>query len=544
MVRRRETDCLPTLTAADAVTASTPAPAPTPASAVGVPAWAKRLFYPSLSDLFFLFFTAWMFLVSPAGWQRLLLDADTALHLRIGQYILATGGVPHQDLFSFSKPGEPWYAFEWLSETIYASVYSLAGFKGIALLAGMLIALYITMLLKYTLWKGANGAIALMLILVTASATSIHFYARPHLFTLLFLAAAIWVMDINRRNGGWLIWTLPPLTTLWANLHAGFFVFFALLGLRAAGCAAEAWLWPELRRERRREAIQLIGVGAACVLASLINPYGIHLHQHILETLSSTWIKENVSEFKSPSFRQEELFDFMFLLFAGLASLTSLLRKRSLVEPLWILFLGYSALVSVRHVTIFALVAAPVIAVELSEWWVSVSAGKSRTSLLGIFGDMSGQLTSILAGTSIFIPLVVVGLALTPGLHWPTEFPEGGGLPIKMIELHSDLLANGRVFASDQIADYLIFRNYPRQKVFFDSRHNYYGEKIGNAYFSLNNGGREWRALLDEFHFDVALLGADAPLAALLQTSGDWRVVEDDDKFVLFERLSGRAKRD
>src|SRR5580693_7345545 len=93
--------------------------------------WVKRLLSPSLSDLFFLFFTAWMFLVSPAGWQRLLLDADTALHLRIGQYILSTGSVPHHDLFSFSKPGETWYAFEWLSETIYASVYGFAGLKGV-----------------------------------------------------------------------------------------------------------------------------------------------------------------------------------------------------------------------------------------------------------------------------------------------------------------------------------------------------------------------------------------------------------------------------
>jgi len=477
-----------------------------------------------------------MFLVSPAGWERLLLDADTALHLRIGQYILSTGSVPRQDLFSFSKPAEVWYAFEWLSETAYASVFKLLGFKGVALLAGVLIALYITVLLKYTLWKGANGVIALVVILVTATATSIHYYARPHLFTLVFLAAAIWVMDFNRRNGGRLIWALAPLTVVWANLHAGFFVFFALLGLRAVGCGAEAWLWPQQRRERRQEALQLIGVGAACALASLINPYGIHLHTHILETLGSSWIKDNVSEFKSPVFRHEEMFDFMALLFAGLASVTSLLRKRRLVEPLWILFLAYCALVSVRHVTIFALVAAPIIAMELSGWWAGVAAGKSRASLVGILDDVTGPLTAKLPGTSLFIPLAIAGLALAPGLHWPTAFPESGGLPVKLIEPHLDLLANSRVFTSDQIADYLIFRNSPRQRVFFDSRHNYYGEKIGNAYFSLNNGGQQWRGLLDEFHFNVVLVAADAPLASLLQTSGDWRVIQGDGTFILFER--------
>jgi hypothetical protein len=80
--------------------------------------------------------------------------------------------------------------------------------------------------------------------------------------------------------------------------------------------------------------------------------------------------------------------------------------------------------------------------------------------------------------------------------------------------------------------------------VFFDSRHNYYGEKLGNAYFSLAEGKREWRSVLDEYRFNIALVGADAPLAALLKTTGNWRVVEDDDKFVLFERVSEQAERD
>src|SRR5262245_1071162 len=109
----------------------------------------KRL-VPSLSDLFFLLLVTWLFLASPLGWDRLLLDADTALHTRIGQYILETHSVPKQDLFSYSKPGEAWYAFEWLSEVAYAAAFQWSSFKGLAFLGGMLIALYITVLLKYS----------------------------------------------------------------------------------------------------------------------------------------------------------------------------------------------------------------------------------------------------------------------------------------------------------------------------------------------------------------------------------------------------------
>ena len=334
-----------------------------------------RRFAPLFSDLFFVFITVWMFMTSPAGWKRLLLDADTTLHIRIGQQILATGTVPHEDLFAFSKVAQPWYAFEWLSETLYALAFQVASYKGVALLAGVLIALYVTLLLKYTVWKGANGLIALVLMLLAATGTSIHFHARPHLLTLVLLTASIWILEYNRRNGGKLIWVLVPITVLWANLHGGFFMFFVLLGLRVVACGAEAWLWPEERAVRRGEALQLLMVSAACVVASLANPYGFKLHEHIFETLRSTWIIENVSEFKSPTFRSEEMYDIMVLLFAGLASISSLVRKKNLVDPLWILFLAYCSLTSVRHATIFMLVATPIIAVELSEWW-ALSSGK------------------------------------------------------------------------------------------------------------------------------------------------------------------------
>jgi hypothetical protein len=490
---------------------------------------------PSFSDVFFLIFTAWMFLISPVGWQALLLDADTALHTRIGQYILSTGSVPTHDLFAFSKPGQTWYAFEWLSETAFAGLFNLAGFKGIALLAGMLIALAITLLLKYAAWRGANAMIALAVVLLAATAASVHFHARPHLFTLVFLAASVWMMEYNRRNVGRLIWALVPLTILWANLHGGFFILFALLGLRVLGCAAEAWCWPQIRQARWKEAVQLAGVGVACAVASLANPYGFHLHTHILETLSSPWIMTNVSEFKSPVFRREEMYDFMVLLFAGLASIASLVRKRNLTEPLWLLFLGYCALSSVRHTTLYVFIAAPIIAVELSEWWAKVAARFPKASLLGTLDDVSRQLTARMPGTGLFIPLVIATLMVAPGIHWPTAFPEGG-VPMKLIEPHLDLLASGRLFTSDQIADYLVFRSYPRQKVFMDSRHNYYGEKIGNDYLAINNGGRKWRGLLDDYAFTVILCDADAPLASLVQAAGGWRVVDTDGKFILFER--------
>ena len=74
--------------------------------------WTRWLF-PSLSDLLFVALIAWLFMSTGAhGWQSLLVDADVGWHIRTGEYILDHHAVPHTDLYSFSKPAAPWYAWE------------------------------------------------------------------------------------------------------------------------------------------------------------------------------------------------------------------------------------------------------------------------------------------------------------------------------------------------------------------------------------------------------------------------------------------------
>src|SRR4051794_22006762 len=98
-----------------AETISTIRPAPRSMDSVLENRWA-RLLVPSLSDLYFLAILVWLFVSGGGqGWSGLLADADVGWHIRTGDYILDHGSVPHQDLYSFSKTGAPWYAWEWLS---------------------------------------------------------------------------------------------------------------------------------------------------------------------------------------------------------------------------------------------------------------------------------------------------------------------------------------------------------------------------------------------------------------------------------------------
>src|SRR5262249_34295659 len=122
-------------------------------------AWGRAL-VPSLADFFFCAVLIWLFVAGASCWKALLMDGDSGWHIRVGEYILDRHAVPTHDLFSYSKPDAPWFAWEWLTDVIYAVLYRLAGLKAIVLWAGALIAIYATLLLRYTLWRGANSLIA------------------------------------------------------------------------------------------------------------------------------------------------------------------------------------------------------------------------------------------------------------------------------------------------------------------------------------------------------------------------------------------------
>jgi hypothetical protein len=268
---------------------------------------------------------------------------------------------------------------------------------------------------------------------------------------------------------------------------------------------------------------------------------------HIAQYLQSNWIRDHIAEFLSPQFRDETLFQFEILLFAGVVIVALLLQQRRFEEALLILFWGHASLGSVRHVPLFALVTVPILGVELNHLWKRWSESKSRTSLAGIVRDLAEDFSRAPMRTSIWAPVLVIVLMLlnAPLQNWPTDFPDNK-FPVKAVNRNLALLAPAeaempRVLTSDQWADYLIYRFYPREKVFFDGRSDFYGPSIGDEYVRLQSPRHDWAELLDKYRFDVALLPIDWPLAELLKADRRWRVRHDDGVAIVFERVQRLA---
>src|SRR5262249_1662639 len=158
-----------------------------------------------------------------------------------------------------SRPGAQWFAWEWLSDLLYALLFQAGGLKAIVLTAGVLITGGATVLLRYSLWRGANPLIATFTTFLAVGASSMHFLARPHLFTLILLPIWMWVIEADRRRRSPWIWSLIPLGAVWINLHAGYFIFLACLVALAAGTFIEEYIGKGRWVQTRRYAVLALG---------------------------------------------------------------------------------------------------------------------------------------------------------------------------------------------------------------------------------------------------------------------------------------------
>src|SRR5262249_10495748 len=120
------------------------------------------------------------------GAQALFRDSDTGWHVRNGEAILERFAIPRVDHFSYTRDGHQWFAWAWLSDAVFGGAYRVAGLSGVALLAALAIASTAWGVTRLSLSLGGNLFFTAAAVVVLLGTTSIHWLARPHVFSWLF----------------------------------------------------------------------------------------------------------------------------------------------------------------------------------------------------------------------------------------------------------------------------------------------------------------------------------------------------------------------
>ena len=509
-------------------------------------------FLPSLTDLAFLMPVIFLFLKLD-GARTLLGDADSGWHVRTGEWILANGRVPHADLFSFSRPGAPWFAWEWLWDVAFAILHQRWGMA--AVVAASILVVCLTSALLFRLIRRAcgNGLVAIAVTLLATGGCAIHWLARPHLFTLLFLTVTLHI-TVRAAEGRTrlLIW-LVPLTLLWTNLHGGFFVVFLVLlcyignALLNAAIERDALARQAFLRGLRPWAFAF----AACLAVTFINPYRWQLHRHVVEYLSDPYQLQHITEFRSMDFHSPVVVYFEPLMVLSIVIALWDARHRRFAEVFLSLGWLHLALIAQRNLPLYAIATAPVVARGISA--AVAHARESSSALAAWVGrsarwfegssasfeetDRIGRVHLASAVPFLLVAAILLTTPPAPGAidtrftstYDPKAYPERALSVLRSSHTH-------HIFAEDEWGDFLIYHLYPLKKVFVDGRSDFYGDDFGNAYLDLMNVQVGWQKTLDKYSIDTIVIAPRFALTSVLKISRDWRIAYDDGVALVFRR--------
>ena len=472
-------------------------------AAIVLPSFGVMVFGVALLEVLFL----------SQGAQGLFRDSDTGWHVRNGEAILNTFTAPRADPFSYTRNGTEWFAWEWLSDVLFGSVHRIAGLSGVALLAGFVIALTAWGAARFSLSLGGNlfftGAGSVLLL----GTTSIHWLARPHVFSWLLSLLFLAIVEHERRRPSRAIYVLPLLACLWANLHGSFLLGPAILFIYAAA----EWI-------NRRFAAACL----ASLLATFINPYGWRLHEHVFTYLSNSYLMDHIAEFRSFSFHSAgALYVELFLLAAVLGTI-ALLRQKAYGPALLAIGLLHISLYSARHLPTAAVLLLPLCVAALTK----EAGGWPR---LRPMLEYSKRLCAIDRKVWGVIP-VVLGLTLTVGSIGIAGF-DPAVFPVRAADFLEKHTAGGRIFAKDQWGGYLIYRFSGRTKVFIDGRSDFYGQGLLETYGQVMEVKPGWDAVLKQYDVRFVLVPSDHALASALQLSSRWKRVYADSVADVFESV-------
>ena len=463
------------------------------------------------------------FLVTAIAYPEL--DGDLAWQRWLGNAIAKSGAIPRAlGPETFSAPGAPWLPQEWLFSLIAARCAH--GFAWTLFAAA--VAFCAVAALALSAWRAERrGASSRAVALCTALAgiamlesfgVRAQVVAWP-LFVLYLIAL--------ERDGPWL-WSALGIAAVWSNVHASAMLapFLALLA------ASGSWADERTFGRRTRRLALLV---PASLLAICCNPFGWHLPQYALSLFGSP-IKSFISEWKVTDI------DDLSFAFGALPLLLLLVilgtRMRSgRVAQGWRDTLVFCALTGLmlaaaRNVPLFALVALPLAALQLTGS-VAAFSRDTKPESLDRFGKLG--MPAVALGFAIFVAAGLLrGTASSQGQLAQTAVTALERIPGEHHVFCADFAWCGFMVGARHI------------QVFLDGRADPYPPRVWNDFVAIVRLHVGWRERLRARSVDAVIVARDAPLDQALAAIAGWRSAYADRRYRLWLRsgmLSSRPGR-
>jgi hypothetical protein len=126
-------------------------------------------------------------------------DPDSWWHIKIGETILQTHLWPTKDIYSFTAPGAPWIAYEWLGEVMIAFAARF-GFSGLASLQFLWASTLTLLVLYYSYLRSKNVKAAFLASVFALIMLGAFFTLRPQVMGYIFMGTLLVALERYKQG--------------------------------------------------------------------------------------------------------------------------------------------------------------------------------------------------------------------------------------------------------------------------------------------------------------------------------------------------------
>ena len=427
-------------------------------------------------------------------------DTDIGWHIMAGDAIRGAGRVPIRDTWSYAGSTQIWYNMSWLWDVLLSVVHGAAGVKGLYLFGLALPASLVALLLASLRARGITNINALVATGFITSFALLEFtQARPQVAGLFLALGFHHILHKSRTQSQTkILFFLPLLMALWANIHGSFMAGFIVLG--AYGLEA-------LFSKNREWFARLLLVGVLCVLALCINPYGVDIITAVMRTLDSitTYYIREWQPFVFGRVIGVSLFVLVFVL-AGNIRAKQVPVADKILAVAWLLATLYSE----RNIGLLAVLAAPYIAANLP---------RIERKDMAWLHDIRHSLKAF-ACVLIVLVAAVVALPYVGETHYRIASEQSITTALAYIKKHHP---NARVLNDYNMGGQVIYETRGTLPVFVDGRAGtVYSEDILQEAIAFLLLQKDWQHIVKKYAVDVIFVLNNHSFA-LAYENGEYR---------------------
>ena len=466
-------------------------------------------------------------------------DNDLWARLIAGEHIVERLSVLKNDFLSYTQT-HLWYDHEWGASIFFYLALKLFGHSGLIFLKGILTALTLFVCYKTVKLNNPKSTVSYNIlyfaIMFFAVFQNLGPTTRCLLFTCLFFALYLYLLEKARLgNTKSLIW-LPIIMLFWSNIHGGCLSGLGLIGIYCVG-----------EFLNKKPIKNYIITAFISVLTMFINPYGLEYVKFIF--FAGTMDRTFITEWTSP-FHKYYLADYLrykfYLVFIVLTQIIYLIKNKINYEKadktkiLIILVMIYLSVTHLRHIPFFILTAGTLLYDEFYSIFNSfINYLRNKFKLTN-----EETIKTIVLAKEVIVYLLLIFMALPPLLEknkqiriTETKYPR---YAIEFIKINN---LTGNLFINFDWGSYAAYKLFPYNKIVMDGRYEeVYNPELLIDLKNFHMVKDNWYKVIQDYKTDILVIEKKYPVYNKILQHKDWKLVFENNLSGVFVPTSSEKE--